>query len=418
MEPKKFIDIFTKKDFRKEIIKELKKEFLEYPYFSPLIISYLLSLRLNNDPNFNNELIKYSFYISNKKKFINLLFEIELIKEKLKDKLSPEEVEKLEKELYLRAKQKHEEIIHEIIEPKIEKMRKLSQITKAKTEDKNIQNKPKIDIKEPAKTQTQEEKIQTSSQEDTKTKSTLDKKEEKITNTTIDDIFKKIEELKKQKLSSKEEFKQRINTIDKTVEEQKIREEVKPKSIDNTKKEKTTHEQEKKEKISITTESSKKAQKIESKTDTKSYNQTETLEHKSKAQEEKQESITTKQTQKEIDIKGTTSKQQKTAADKILEKIQKRKQIKQHEQKLIDKFLEKQPKIDKSQSPSTNQDLSEKSTKEPEIITEKMARIYTLQGLYDKAIKTYEKLILKFPEKSDYFAQKIDELKKDLNNKN
>jgi len=47
-----------------------------------------------------------------------------------------------------------------------------------------------------------------------------------------------------------------------------------------------------------------------------------------------------------------------------------------------------------------------------EIVTERLAEIYVLQGLKDKAIEVYEKLILKYPEKNIYFAKKIEELKK------
>ncbi|MCX7953565.1 MAG: tetratricopeptide repeat protein [Bacteroidales bacterium] len=46
-----------------------------------------------------------------------------------------------------------------------------------------------------------------------------------------------------------------------------------------------------------------------------------------------------------------------------------------------------------------------------EFYTETMAEIYALQGNFDKAITIYEKLILKFPEKFNYFAEKINKLK-------
>lgn len=45
-----------------------------------------------------------------------------------------------------------------------------------------------------------------------------------------------------------------------------------------------------------------------------------------------------------------------------------------------------------------------------ELVTETLARIFVLQGHDDRAIATYEKLRLKYPEKSDYFAAKIAEL--------
>lgn len=99
----------------------------------------------------------------------------------------------------------------------------------------------------------------------------------------------------------------------------------------------------------------------------------------------------------------------KTAADKILERLSNRKK---EPQNIIEEFMEKQPSIDRKKEPTTQEDLSEKSVKEMEIVTERLAEIYVLQGLKDKAIEVYEKLILKYPEKSVYFAQKIEDLKK------
>jgi tetratricopeptide (TPR) repeat protein len=47
-----------------------------------------------------------------------------------------------------------------------------------------------------------------------------------------------------------------------------------------------------------------------------------------------------------------------------------------------------------------------------EMITETLAKVYQKQGLYAEALKSYEKLILKFPEKNSYFAGQIENLKK------
>ena len=50
-----------------------------------------------------------------------------------------------------------------------------------------------------------------------------------------------------------------------------------------------------------------------------------------------------------------------------------------------------------------------------EFITETLSRIYLKQGHYQKAIDSFRRLSLKFPEKSVYFAQQIEEIKKLLN---
>lgn len=46
-----------------------------------------------------------------------------------------------------------------------------------------------------------------------------------------------------------------------------------------------------------------------------------------------------------------------------------------------------------------------------ELVTETLAKIYELQKKYDKAIKVYQTLSLKYPDKMAYFADKIEKLK-------
>ena len=45
------------------------------------------------------------------------------------------------------------------------------------------------------------------------------------------------------------------------------------------------------------------------------------------------------------------------------------------------------------------------------LITPTLAEVYLKQGHFDKAIKAYEKLILKYPQKSTFFAEKIKLIK-------
>jgi hypothetical protein len=80
---------------------------------------------------------------------------------------------------------------------------------------------------------------------------------------------------------------------------------------------------------------------------------------------------------------------------------------------LIDRFIETNPRITPRKEPVPHVDISEDSVKEHDgIFTDTLARIYIKQGLYTKAIFAYEKLILKYPEKSGYFAGQIEEIKK------
>ncbi|HDP74667.1 MAG TPA: hypothetical protein ENN49_02130 [Bacteroidales bacterium] len=86
---------------------------------------------------------------------------------------------------------------------------------------------------------------------------------------------------------------------------------------------------------------------------------------------------------------------------------------------LIEKFIVEQPTIPRPVSPQKGGDsdavvdISVNSVIEPdELATETLAEIYALQGYIDKAISVYEKLRLKYPEKSSYFADQIQKLKK------
>jgi hypothetical protein len=48
------------------------------------------------------------------------------------------------------------------------------------------------------------------------------------------------------------------------------------------------------------------------------------------------------------------------------------------------------------------------------IISETLARLVAAQGKFDRAIKIYQQLMLKNPQKSSYFAAQIEKLRKEL----
>jgi tetratricopeptide (TPR) repeat protein len=80
---------------------------------------------------------------------------------------------------------------------------------------------------------------------------------------------------------------------------------------------------------------------------------------------------------------------------------------------LIDKFIEASPKI-----PPVKQDTTipsvffEASNADHSyLMTETLARVYLEQKKYQKAIQAYEILILKYPEKSSFFADRILDIK-------
>jgi len=81
---------------------------------------------------------------------------------------------------------------------------------------------------------------------------------------------------------------------------------------------------------------------------------------------------------------------------------------------IIEKFLKEDPTI---KPPKPEQiDTENKAKKSAEdhydLVSETLAKIYIEQMLYHKAIDTYKKLSLKYPEKSGYFADLIQSIEK------
>lgn len=85
---------------------------------------------------------------------------------------------------------------------------------------------------------------------------------------------------------------------------------------------------------------------------------------------------------------------------------------------LIDRFIREQPSMPRLDARETEcRTFTNKEVEsEDELFSETLAKIYLKQGLYDKAITTYIKLSLKFPEKSVYFANRIEIIKEKINN--
>ncbi len=80
-----------------------------------------------------------------------------------------------------------------------------------------------------------------------------------------------------------------------------------------------------------------------------------------------------------------------------------------HYSKGLDKFIDEQKQRHR---PVEAKKAEKQGDLDPALITETLAGLYAAQRKYSKAIKAYELLSLKFPEKSDLFAARIQYLKK------
>jgi len=78
---------------------------------------------------------------------------------------------------------------------------------------------------------------------------------------------------------------------------------------------------------------------------------------------------------------------------------------------LIDKFIENNPKISPIAKDATVPVIEPIADDTTYLMTETLARVYLEQKKYSKAIQAYEILILKYPEKSSFFADRISDIK-------
>lgn len=87
----------------------------------------------------------------------------------------------------------------------------------------------------------------------------------------------------------------------------------------------------------------------------------------------------------------------------------------EHKLELIDRFLHNNPGISKPKTEFYKPaEAAKKSELMPhELATETLAKVYIRQENWLGAVRIYEKLMLKFPEKSSYFADLIQKLKKE-----
>jgi hypothetical protein len=100
---------------------------------------------------------------------------------------------------------------------------------------------------------------------------------------------------------------------------------------------------------------------------------------------------------------------------------------KDNAQELLDRFIENEPKIERPKKGLENEikpktpffnpvEKGKESLGEDRMpVSETLAKIFAVQGNFPKAIQAYEQLCLIYPEKKSFFADEIQELKKNIN---
>ncbi len=106
--------------------------------------------------------------------------------------------------------------------------------------------------------------------------------------------------------------------------------------------------------------------------------------------------------------------EKKEEKHKKIIQIDKKSEVFDQKKQLIDKIIESDPGriklgTNKFFTPAT--EAKQSLLENEHLVTETLAKIYALQGNISKAIRAYEILSLKFPQKSVYFASLIEKLK-------
>jgi tetratricopeptide (TPR) repeat protein len=92
--------------------------------------------------------------------------------------------------------------------------------------------------------------------------------------------------------------------------------------------------------------------------------------------------------------------------------------IKKRKQDIIDKFISTNPKISPIKNYNSPGTIDVTTEDNSHIMTETLAKVYLEQKKYQKAIQAYEILILKYPEKFSFFANRMLEIKNLQQNNN
>ena len=280
---------------------------------------------------------------------------------------------------------------------------------------KKADSKPKEEVKEEAKAEPTPQVEEPKEEKSTEVEPKEIKAESKTEDTTVEEVEKPKSKAKPTKEKDKsdeestidespEEIKSKVSKISEEISEEiEAEEKEKPKRASQSRSARRTVKLKKDDdaETSKKAESSKKAAAKEK-----------PAKESSKAKSKKKDSSTNKGTTKKATTAKKSSNKDDSKDDSKSDKGEAgEKSRKVDQDSIISNFIKTNPSIspaDATTSKAPSGDLSTGSSElHPEIASEYLAEIYLEQGSYDRAIQIYEALIVRFPEKSVYFADII-----------
>ncbi|WP_258099675.1 tetratricopeptide repeat protein [Marinoscillum pacificum] len=280
---------------------------------------------------------------------------------------------------------------------------------------KKADSKPKEEVKEEAKAEPTPQVEEPKEEKSTEVEPEEVKAETKTEDATVEKVEKPKSKAKPTKEKDKsdeestidespEEIKSKVSKISEEISEEiEAEEKEKPKRASQSRSARRTVKLKKDDdaETSKKAESSKKAAAKEK-----------PAKESSKAKSKKKDSSTNKGTTKKATTAKKSSNKDDSKDDSKSDKGEAgEKSRKVDQDSIISNFIKTNPSIspaDATTSKAPSGDLSTGSSElHPEIASEYLAEIYLEQGSYDRAIQIYEALIVRFPEKSVYFADII-----------
>jgi len=391
-----------------ESLDKMKLLIKKYPYFQTAYLLFAKNKQVNGD-NLQKELPLLSTFVAD----INVLHKI-LNPVDVKDQINrfinvPKEVKKRMSQVLVEDEITESVVVDSTIEAPLEKTKLVAKSEVELDEKRAGELKKKQDIAINEKIEAEKKK----------------KKDAEVAEKLAAEKKAKEEAETAEKLAAEKKAKEEAEAAEKLATEKKAKEEAE--AAEKLAAEKKIKEEEDVE-VSILEENTKRETTLISNEDFIEFTiervEEEQVEQNSETAEEKvvPEKLIDKQqiTEKLGEKKAATEKlpKEETLADKILREVAQRKTKKGDDSEskkktnIINTFINESDKLAPIKAkPSGNEDKAERSmVVSDDIVSEKLADLYVKQKHYDKAISAFNKLILKYPEKNSYFADRISQI--------